>query len=713
MPFYFMTHDLQDISIQYVKGVGPARKKIFQRLGVESVEDLLYFFPRRYEDRRHLVPISQLKIGDWQTVTGRILGSSSRRSWYTKKHILEVILGGDGGQLTCIWFNQPYLVNYFKTGQYAVCYGKVMAYQDRLQMISPEWETIDEKDDEQLTLGRIVPIYPLTRGMTQRLLRKTIHACLERYEAQLKDELPVTLRNRHRLYNIKRSIHQIHFPQTFADQENAMKRISFEEFYFFQISVKQRRLSITRQKGFVHQMTKERMVEFMDGFSFPFTGAQKRTMETIHRDMTQETPMLRLLQGDVGSGKTLVAIFGCVVAVENGFQACLMAPTEILARQHYENMMRLMSDPSCHLSAMGKIRLALLTSGIRKREKEELYRGIRVGTINLVIGTHALLHEDLVFQNLSFVVIDEQHKFGVRQRALLSRKGNNPDILIMTATPIPRTLCLTLYGDLDVSTLDEMPPGRGGVKTLLYPRQRCEEVYARVREQLREGRQAYVVYPIIEGPDPDQEIPGVGSDLKAAQSMFNHFRRETFKDFRIGLVHGQLNPKEGQKVMAQFKNGELDLLVATTVLEVGIDIPEASVMVIEHAERFGLAQLHQLRGRIGRGREAGLCLLIADAETSEGQQRLKAFLSTNDGFKIAQYDLEIRGPGRYFGRHQHGLDELKVANPFTQLDILELARKEATALTGEDPGLEKESNRHIKEIIHKRYPNYLANLTAG
>ena len=706
-PTNFKLRALGDISIQFVKGVGPARKKVFQRLGIESVEDLLYLFPRRYEDRRNLVPISRLKVGEWQTVTGKILGSSSRRSWYTKKHVLEVVLEDKGGHLACTWFNQPYLLNYFKEGRHAVCYGKVDMYKNHLQMISPEWEIIEEKEDERLNLGRIVPIYPLTQGITQRFLRKTIHACLERYQNQLTDELPVPLRNKYKLYNIKRSIRQLHFPDTFPDRENAMKRISFEEFYFFQIAVLARRLSIRHKPGFAHKITDAQMLKFIDGFPFPLTPAQKKVIQEIRLDMAKETPMLRLLQGDVGSGKTLVAIFGCVVAARNGFQSCVMAPTEILARQHYENITRMIEQG--HLK---DLRVALLTSAVggktclpAGREKEKLYGQIRNGEIDSVIGTHALMGGEVAFKSLSFIVIDEQHKFGVRQRALLAEKGNNPDILIMTATPIPRTLCITLYGDMDISVLDELPPGRGVVKTRLYAEERAEEVYALVREGLKAGRQAYVVYPIIEESE--------NLDLKAARTMFNRFKKETFKDFRVGLIHGQLKPKEGQEIMEQFKNGKIDLLVATTVLEVGIDVPAASVMVIEHAERFGLAQLHQLRGRIGRGKEDGLCLLVADGQTDDSQQRLKAFVATTDGFKIAQHDLEIRGPGRYFGRHQHGLNELKVADPFTQLDILELARQEATALTGGDPKLEKEQNQRVVEIIRRRYPTYLMDVEAG
>lgn len=699
-PINTRNHSLGDISIQYLKGVGPARMKVFERLGVMTIEDLLYFFPRRYEDRRNVVPINRLKVGEWQSVTGKILGCVARRSWYTKKHVLEVVLEGEGGHLACTWFNQPYLLNYFKAGRHAFCYGKVDMYKNRLQMISPEWEIIETEEDEHLNLGRIVPIYPLTQGITQRFLRKIIQTCLERYQDELADELPVALRNKYKLYNIKRSIGQIHFPETFEDQEAAMKRVSFEEFYFFQVAVIKRRLSITCKRGVAHQISDARTLEFIDGFPFKLTQAQKKVIQEIRTDMQKGTPMLRLLQGDVGSGKTLVAIFGCSMAAENGFQSCLMAPTEILARQHYENVLRMIEQG--HIKSL---RVALLTSSIAGKEREKLQAQIRSGTIDLVIGTHALMGGEVVFKKLSFAVVDEQHKFGVRQRALLTEKGNNPDILIMTATPIPRTLCITLYGDMDLSVLDELPPGRGKVKTRLFPEERAVDVYALVREELKQGRQGYVVYPIIEESET--------SDLKAARAMFNHFKKEVFKDFRVGLIHGQLKPQEGQEIMEQFKKGAIDLLVATTVLEVGIDVPTASVMVIEHAERFGLAQLHQLRGRIGRGKNDGLCLLVADAQTDEGQKRLKAFLSTTDGFKIAQHDLEIRGPGRYFGRHQHGLNELKVANPFTQLDILELARQEATALTAVDPNLEQEPNRRVRAIINRRYPTYLENVTGG
>ncbi|MBP9854390.1 MAG: ATP-dependent DNA helicase RecG [Candidatus Omnitrophica bacterium] len=717
-----MIHSLQDTSIQFVKGVGPARKKLFMNLGVESIEDLFYLFPRRYEDRRNITPIAQIQVGESQTIIGTVKEYAARKSWYTKKQVTEIVLDDGSGRLFCVWFNQPYLQNYFKDGKKVVCHGKVDVYKNRLQMISPEYEIIESEEDESLSLKRIVPIYPLTKGMTQRYIRKVMKNCLEKFGAQLEDELPVILRNKLKLSNIKRSINSIHFPEDLEQQEEAIKRISFEEFYFFQISVILRRLSLTRKEGIVHTITDSFSLKYIDAFPFELTKAQKKVIREIKTDMQKNTPMLRLLQGDVGSGKTIVALFGCLAAVENGFQAALMAPTEILARQHFENMTQFLKG-----SPFRSTKIALLVSGLNKKERDKILEDIAAGKIDFVIGTHALITDDVTFKNLSFVVIDEQHKFGVRQRALLAEKGNNPHTLIMTATPIPRTLCITLYGDLDISTIDEIPPGRGKVTTKLFSHENAPAVYEMIRQKVNEGRQAYVVYPIIEESKQDDLQSDIDehkydqlldekfkvTHLKAAQKMYKHFKTVLFKDKRVGLVHGQLNREETEKVMKDFKAHKIDILVATTVLEVGVDVPNANVMVIEHAERFGLAQLHQMRGRIGRGKHDALCLLISDPTKTDGIQRLEAVCSTTDGFKIAQYDLEIRGPGKFFGRHQHGLNELKIANPATQMDILELARKEAIALTLDDPALQKSENHIIKRIITRRYPTYLAMVNAG
>jgi len=499
--------NLEDISIRYIKGVGPAKMKLFGQLGIENVEDLLYFFPRRYEDRRHLTPIAQMKIGEWQTINGTIVSEASRRSWHTKKHVTQIIIDDGSGKMSCTWFNRPYLSQYLKADKQIVCHGKVSMYNKQLQMVSPEYEII-EGEDESLSLKRIVPIYPLTRGVTQRYLRKTIHTCLEKHKEQLRDELPVTLRNKYRIANIQRSISNIHFPENFQDQEDALKRISFEEFYFFQTSIILRRLSITCKKGVAHQISDEATDQYINAFPFQLTGAQKKVIGEIRGDMEKGSPMLRLLQGDVGSGKTLVALFGCVTAFQSGYQSCVMAPTEILARQHFENISKIIAD-----GPHKDMKIALLISDIKKHEKDDLYTQISNGDVNLVIGTHALINDEVSFKSLSFAVIDEQHKFGVRQRALLSKKGNNPDVLIMTATPIPRTLCITLYGDLDISVIDELPAGRGTIQTALYSHEQSGEVYAIVREKISKGRQAYIIYPIIEESE--------AGDLKAAKAINN------------------------------------------------------------------------------------------------------------------------------------------------------------------------------------------------
>jgi ATP-dependent DNA helicase RecG len=689
----------QEISIQYVKGVGPARKKMFERLGIENIEDLLYFFPRRYEDRRQMTPIVELKAGEWQTTSGKILSREGRRSWYTKKHVSQITVDDGQGRLECVWFNQPYLDKYLQHGEQIVVYGKVDIYKNKLQMVSPEYEVITS-EDKALSTGRIVPIYPLTKGLTQRYLRKIILFCLERYAGGFLEILPYSLRKKYRLENIVKSIHNIHYPADDEAQTKALDRISFEEFFMFQVSVLLRRLSIVRKTGIAHKTNEELARSFIRSLPFELTGAQKRVIKEISLDMSKPAPMLRLLQGDVGCGKTLVAFWGCAVAFHNGLQAAVMAPTEILARQHFEVLSRMAQD-----GPFRSMKIAFLVSNLPKKEKETLHQRIKDGKIDLVVGTHALLQENVAFKNLSFVVIDEQHKFGVRQRALLSAKGTNPDVLIMTATPIPRTLCLTLYADLDLSVIDQMPPGRGKIQTRHFPEEKAAEAYAIVAERLKAGQQAYIIYPIIEESE--------ALDLKAAAAMFKHFQKHEFKDFRVGLIHGQMGREESQTIMTRFKNHDLDVLVATSVVEVGVDVPTANVMVIEHADRFGLAQLHQLRGRIGRGGEDAVCLLISDMETPGGRARIEAVLSSNDGFKIAQQDLLIRGPGEFFGRHQHGLNELKVANPATQIHLLEQAREEALSLLKEDPKLEDHAHTVIRETIRKRYPTYLNMVEAG
>ncbi len=688
---------LNDTSIQFLKGVGPARKKFFENLGVFTVEDLFYLFPRRYEDRRKITPISQLKPGEWHVVKGEVAAKGGRWTYINKKHLFEIVLMDDKSRVSCTWFNQPYLENCFHPGDQVIVYGKVEVFNHKLQIISPEYEIL-RSQEELRNSARIVPIYPLTRGITQKYLRKVMAHALERYAAELIEVVPELIRHRRSLAPASESIWHMHFPDDDKAYESAQARVSFEEFFLFQISVILRRLTFIKKSGYSHFIPEGFHQRFIRAFPFALTTAQQKVISEIASDMARKNPMLRLLQGDVGSGKTIVSFFGCMAAVGNGHQASLMAPTEILAEQHYRSFIQYFMD-----GPFGEVRVALLTSALKKKEKAALYARLKEGSVDVVIGTHALLEEGLEFKQLSFVAIDEQHKFGVKQRALLSSKGFDPDVLVMTATPIPRTLCLTLYGDLDVSVIDEKPKGRGEIKTFHFPGDQAEGVYRRVAEWVRKGTQAYIVYPVIEENE--------AIDLKAAEDMYVRFKELEFKSFRVGLVHGKLPRGEARVIMEKFKAHELDILVTTTVLEVGIDVPNANVMVIENAERFGLSQLHQLRGRIGRSEKSAVCILLGDPVSDDGKSRLEAVVKTTNGFTIAEQDLEIRGPGQYFGRHQHGLNELRVVNPLTQISILEAARQEAVDLVKSDPSLKK--NPLIKQTIKRRYPEYLKRVSAG
>ncbi|NLE64617.1 MAG: ATP-dependent DNA helicase RecG [Elusimicrobia bacterium] len=714
------------ISVQYLKGVGPARSRLFHNLGVSTVEDLLFLFPRRYEDRRKMTPVGELIPGEWHCFSGQVTGKGARRTFWNKKHVLEVTITDGKARIICVWFNQPYLEKCFHEGQEVVFYGRIEVFKDRLQCISPEYEVLSEEVD-LLSTGRIVPVYPLTKGMTQRYLRRVISGAVENYAAGVLDVLPEDVREAQKLWGLSQSLQAIHFPGDDAARLEAERRVSFDEFFLFQISVILRRLHIRKRPGVAHQLSGEDLRGMIARLPFPLTRAQDKAVRDVLSDMRGPEPMLRLLQGDVGSGKTVVAFLGCLAAVRSGHQAAVMAPTEILAEQHYRTfqeyfgikargknqearngeMGALDGMPSSPVSRLSSdpppLRTALLNSSLKKKDREAALKAVSAGEVDIIFGTHALIEEAVAFKDLSFVVIDEQHKFGVKQRALLTSKGQSPDVLVMTATPIPRTLCLTLYGDLDVSLLDEKPAGRGEIKTYLFSEEQASGAYGKVAEWVKKGTQAYIVYPVIEGSEKQ--------DLKAASVMYDELRKTVFKGLSVGLVHGRMDRGEARGTMAAFQRHEIDVLFTTTVLEVGIDVPNANVMLIEHAERFGLSQLHQLRGRIGRSEKSAVCILLGDPVTEEGRERLEAIVSAKDGFKIAEADLKIRGPGQYFGRTQHGLNELRVANPLTQMEVLEAARKEASALVKRDPLLS--GHAPVREAILRRYPEYLERVFAG
>ncbi len=685
-----------DTPIQYLKGIGSKRAGVFKKSGIETIDDLLYYFPRRYEDRTNFIPISEAREGLIQTIEGRILARSARQSFKRRGFsIVEVVIGDPSGEISCVWFNQSYLKDYFKIGESLILFGKVERYGSKLQMNSPEFEIIGEEGDESLDINRLVPVYSLPEGMTQRYFRKIVKLALDEYLPRIKDFLAFDLRSRNNLLNLAKAIANIHFPKDQEIRVEAYERLSFDEFFIFQLPLVLRKLSRKDKQGIAHVVEGESVNSFIAALPFQLTAAQQRVIREIKSDMHKPQPMQRLLQGDVGSGKTVVAVIAALAAVQGGYQAAFMVPTEILAKQHYEKI-----KYQCR-----EVRIGLLTSGANKKEKEKIYHGIKEGKIDFIIGTHALLEEAIGFKKLGLAVIDEQHKFGVGQRALLPKKGPNPDVLIMTATPIPRTLAITLYGDLDISVINELPAGRIPVKTLSFALKEQSDAYSVAKEQLRLGRQAYIIYPVIE--------ESYALDMAGAKKMYARLKSGEFKDFRLGLIHGRLEEKEQNKIMLSFKEKELDVLIATTVLEVGIDIANASCMIIEHAERFGLAQLHQLRGRVGRGPYESFCILLSDAQTEEAERRISAMIKYGDGFRIAEEDLKIRGPGEFFGRRQHGLSELKIANPLTQMQLLKKARDEAIRLIHADPHLEMRQNILVKGKLLERFPEYEKLMVVG
>jgi ATP-dependent DNA helicase RecG len=683
-------------------GIGPARAKVLAAAGIATVEDLLYFFPRRYQDRTTFTRIADCKEGCVYTVKAAVLARHERVSFRRRGfHIIEVAVGDDSGRLSCVWFNQPYLRDYLTPGTRLVLYGKVDRRLKALQMAAPEFEILSEAEDESLTSGKIVPVYPVWQGITQRIIRTIVREALDSCLADMTDFLPYDIRARNNLLNVAASLLNIHYPQSFALQSQAYQRLAFEEFFLFFLPLAWRKSRKEQQPGIAHVVRGQLVDEFIASLPFELTQSQKDVIAEIKTDMAKPASMQRLLQGDVGSGKTVVATIATMIAIQGGWQVAFLVPTEILARQQYENIKRQIEKIRQHHT----LEIALVVSAADPAQREKAYRQIQEGTVNCAIGTHALLERDVRFKKLGLVVIDEQHKFGVGQRALLPEKGANPDVLIMTATPIPRTLAITLYGDLDVSVMRQLPFGRQPIQTQLITGNKRPGVYDFIRQQILTGRQAYIVYPIIE--------ESYQLDLASAKKSYDELRAGVFRDFTVGLVHGRLKSSHQDKVMADFKAGKIQVLVATTVLEVGIDVANASVMVVEEAQRFGLSQLHQLRGRIGRGPYPSFCILVSEATGLEARSRLDAMVRYPDGFRIAEEDLKIRGPGEFFGRRQHGLTELRIGNPLTQLQLLRKARQEAVKLLAKDPHLSAPGQALLREKLLQRFPEYNRFMAVG
>ncbi len=656
-----------DTDIRYLAGVGESRAKTLRKLGIATLRDLVNYFPRSYEDRKLYPSISSLPLGENGAVVATVASTPTLSRIRKGLSLVKFRAVDESSSLEITFFNRPYAREQFHRGDTFVFYGRVEGNLLRRQMNNP---VVEKEGTEQLT-GGIVPVYPLTAGVTQTLLLKLMRQGLAAVIGKLPEELPEHVRRAHDLCYVDYAYENVHFPASPEALEIARRRLVFEELFFLTAGLRlwrseRARIAVTPCKALD-------LSPFYDALPFALTGAQRRSIEEAVRDMCSGTPMSRLCQGDVGSGKTMVAAALCWFAAKNGLQTAFMAPTEVLAEQHYKGLAPLMER-------LG-LRTALLTGSTAAKARRALLARLAAGEIDLLLGTHALISEDVIYQNLGLVVTDEQHRFGVRQRAALSEKGSHPHMLVMSATPIPRTLALILYGDLDVSLIDELPPGRQKIDTFFLPNSYHERIYAFLRKQVAEGRQAYVVCPMVEEND---ELP---DERKAVTEYARMLQEEIFPDLRIGYVHGRMKAKEKAAAMAAFALGDTDILVSTTVIEVGVDVPNASVILVENAERFGLSQLHQLRGRVGRGRHKSYCILLSDNRNPETKERLKVMTETADGFRIAEEDLRLRGPGDFFGQRQHGLPAMRAADLSCDMPLLQEAQAAAEELLRQDPGL--------------------------
>ncbi len=665
--------------------VGPRNAERLERLGVRSIGDLLYLFPRRYDDYSKLKTIDRLEYGEEVTIIGNVWDIQSRKGHRRPITIVTAIVGDATGTIQVTWFN-PYITRQLRPGRTVVLSGKVNERLGRLVMVSPAWEPLDK---ELIHTGRLVPIYPLTEGIGARGLRRLMKKAVDAWAKRLPDHLPSTVREHAGLLSLGKAIEQIHFPDNQKLLEAARRRLAFDEFFLIQVGALRMRHVWRSQPGRPLRVDPVQLEAYKAALPFRLTSAQERALSDIVADVAQPQPMNRLLQGDVGSGKTAVAAAAMWIAVCEGAQAAIMAPTEILAEQHYRNLSVIFGNLQ-HPQRQEPLRIALLTGSLKSQEKAAAQAAIAAGEVDIAIGTHALIQGAVSFRDLAFLVIDEQHRFGVRQRAALRQKGYHPHVLVMSATPIPRSLALTLYGDLDVSVIDEMPPGRQAIKTHRLRRRERERAYAFLRRQVEEGRQAFIVCPLVE----ESEV----LDAKAAVEEHQRLQKEVFPDLRLGLLHGRMKGEEKEAVMRAFREGELDIIVSTSVVEVGIDVPNATVMLVEGAERFGLAQLHQFRGRVGRGEQQSYCLLVSDAATGDAAERLQVLEETQDGFVLAEKDLELRGPGDFLGTRQSGLPELRMAQ-LSDLRTLELARAEAKKLFERDPELRQPEHRLLARQV--------------
>ena len=668
--------------VKYVKGVGPNRIQLLNKLKIYTLKDLITYYPRDYEDRSKPQNICDCKDGTEVLIEAMPI---SKITEYRKGKMIisRLIVRDQTGTCYITWYNQGYLKNRFIPMKFYRFFGKVSKKGNRLEMNSPVFDEIEQTKNT----GKIIPIYPLTYELKQSTLRRIIENGLAEVDGKLEETLPEYILKENNLLDINTAINRIHFPIDFSDYNKSRDRLVFEELLTTQLALLKLKNNYEREKNGIEFSKEVKMSDVINILPFKLTRAQLRVLEEIDNDMESQRPMNRLLQGDVGSGKTVVAMISAYKAVKSGYQAAIMAPTAILASQHLEGFQSI-------LSQFG-IRCELLISSITKKKKTEILEKLQNGEIDILIGTHALLEENVVFKNLGLVVTDEQHRFGVKQRATIATKGKNPDTIAMSATPIPRTLALILYGDLDISIIDELPPNRKKIETFAVRKGMTERVNQFIRKQIDDGRQAYIVCPLVE---ENEEL-----GLKSVIELEEKYKNETFSNYKVAYLHGKMKAKEKDEIMEKFKNGEIQILIATTVIEVGVNVPNASIMVVENAERFGLAQLHQLRGRVGRGEYQSYCILKFDGNSETIRQRMKVMCDTNDGFIISEKDLELRGSGDFFGTEQHGIPEFKIANLFEDMGTLKKIQKIAMQIMADDPLLEKEKNAKLNELIKSKF----------
>lgn len=692
-----MAENHSNFELQYFKGIGPKRAEILSQNGLNSVHDLLNFYPRNYIDRSNILPLNNLQDEQEVTVIGKIEATGIKRG---RKPFFYITISDGKGILDGVWFNSvSYFTKVFKIGEWVSLSGKLKYYRG-FQITHPDYDKLGDDDfDSMKNTGRILPFYPSNEsfkksGINSTTFRRIFFQIFEKFNSVYEEDMPSWIINKQNFTGINQAYKEIHLPSADELLKKSLNRFIYQEFFYLQLLFALQRAHMQERPQGISFSSKSMLLEkFYKSLPFEMTSAQKKVVKQIRTDMKADYPMNRLLQGDVGSGKTLVAIMAALICIDNGYQAVLMAPTEILAEQHFNNVSNV-------LGPLG-VQVYLLKGGQTTAERVEILNHIKEKENSFVIGTHALFQHSVEFSKLGLVIIDEQHRFGVLQRGALIQKGPEPDVLVMTATPIPRTLAMTAYGALDVSTIDEMPANRLPIKTVWRFDNQGTKVYNFAKERIAKGEQVYIVYPLVEESEK--------MDLKAASEGFEQLSKTVFKDFKMGLIHGQMKSGEKDTVMKRFKNGEIQLLVSTTVIEVGVDVPNATLMLIEHSERFGLAQLHQLRGRVGRGDKQSYCILKSAYNISEvGRERLKVMTETTDGFIVSEKDLEIRGWGDFFGKKQSGLPTFKLANPVRDREVLEIARKDAFMLIEEDPHLRKNENKGIRKKISEEYAERLA-----